>query len=329
MLHTTRRGLLRNVVAGAAFGFGEYLTVTESAWAQHTRDPVPGFYRYKVGSVECTALYDGIWEKPHDPVFIANATIEETKQALSSAGLTTAFVPIPMTVLVLNINGKLVLCDAGTGGQVQSLDRHHSITAGKMLVNMRAAGINPNDIETILISHFHPDHIYGLMTKDTNEPIFPHAEIIVPAAEYRWWTDASLIERLPDARKPLGRRIQAVFPNWRNILQVDGEDEVVLGVRFVSMPGHTPGHTAFHVSSGDAQLMISNDAAYLPALVAAHPGWHGVFDQDASMAETSRRKLLDRVLAEKMTICGYHFPWPGVGTLAKQGNGYQLMPHQV
>src|SRR5262249_3887263 len=218
-----------------------------------------------------------------------------------------------------NLNGKLVLCDAGTGGQVQSLDGRHSITAGKMLANMKAAGIDPANIETILISHFHPDHIYGLMRKEGNAPVFPKAEIIVPGAEYRWWTDPSLIGRLPDGRKPLAHRIQTVFPTWRNILQVDGEDEVVPGIRFVSTPGHTPGHTAFHVSSEGEQLMISNDAAYVPALSTAHPGWHGVFDQDAALAEASRRRLFDGVVADRLLICGSLFPWPGVGTWTKDG----------
>jgi len=94
-------------------------------------------------------------------------------------------------------------------------------------------------------------------------------------------------------------------------------------------PGHTPGHMAFHLSSGTAQLMISNDTAYVPALVAAHPGWHGAYDQDGPTAETSRRRILDRVVADKLAICGYHFPWPGVGTITKDGNGYTFAPMKV
>jgi glyoxylase-like metal-dependent hydrolase (beta-lactamase superfamily II) len=108
------------------------------------------------------------------------------------------------------------------------------------------------------------------------------------------------------------------------VLPVEGEDEVVPGIRFVSTPGHTPGHTAFHISLRNEQLIISSDAAYVPALCAAHPGWHGVFDQDPVVAETSRRKLLDRVIADKMMICGSHFPWPGLGKIARDGAGYAL-----
>jgi glyoxylase-like metal-dependent hydrolase (beta-lactamase superfamily II) len=99
---------------------------------------------------------------------------------------------------------------------------------------------------------------------------------------------------------------------------------VAPGIRFVNAPGHTPGHRAFHLSSGSSELMISNDTAYVPALVAANPGWHGQYDQDAPLAEASRRKLLDRVIADKMMVCGYHFPFPGAATLSKDGDGYAL-----
>jgi len=321
---TGRRNFVLSAAAfGAALGLDSRLAIAEPAQTQRTPDPCDGFFRYRVGSVECTAVYDGIWEKPHDPGYFENASIEETKNALVAAGLPADFVSIPITALVLNLNGKLVLCDAGAGGQVQPLERNYTIISGKLIANMTAAGINPAKIETILISHFHPDHIYGLMAKD-NAPIFPDAEIIVPAYEYKWWTDPSVINRLPPGRRPLAQRIQAVFPTWKNIRQVAGEPEVLPGVRFVSAPGHTPGHTAFHLSSGKEQMMISNDTAYVPALNAAHPDWHGAFDQDKPLASISRRKLLDRVIADKMMICGYHFPWPAVGTIAKDGTGFAL-----
>jgi len=316
MLNMSRRDFVVSTGLAAALGLNARLVVTP-AFAQKTPDPAKPFATYKVGSAEVTAIYDGIWEKAHDPAFIANASVDDVKAAMVKAGLPADFVSIPFTVAVVKTGGKTILCDSGTGGQVQP-------TAGKLAANMKAAGIDAGKIDTILISHFHPDHIFGLMEKDTNKAVYPNAEIVVSDVEYKFWTDPAVIDRLPEARKGLARRIQAVFPTWKNIRQVSGEPEVAPGIRFVSAPGHTPGHRAFHLSSGASQLMISNDTAYVPALVVANPGWHGAYDQDPPTAEASRRKLLDRVIADKIMISGYHFPFPGAGTVAKDGTGYAL-----
>ena len=173
MLRTSRRDLILSAaVAGAALGLDKSLALvapTESERTPagrsqnkpiarvkkaHTPDPKPGFRRYKVGDAEITALYDGIWEKVHDAKYFGNATVAEVKQALADAGLTTAFVPIPITVFVVKLNGKLILCDAGGGNQVQAFNPNSVFTSGKMMVNMKAAGIDPKAIETILVSHF-------------------------------------------------------------------------------------------------------------------------------------------------------------------------------
>ena len=316
MLNLSRRDFVVSTGLAAALGLNARLIVTP-AFAQKTPDPGKPFVTYKIGDAEVTAIYDGIWEKPHDPAFIANASVEDVKAAMVKAGLPADFVSIPFTVVIVKTGGKTILCDSGTGGQVQP-------TAGKFMANMKAAGFDPAKVDAILISHFHPDHIFGLMEKETNKPIYPNTEIIVSDVEYKFWTDPSVIDRLPEARKGLARRIQAAFPNWKNIRQVTGEPEVAPGIRFVSAPGHTPGHRAFHLSSGSSQLMVSNDTAYVPALVAANPGWHGQYDQNPAQAEESRRKLLDRVAADKIQICGYHFPFPGAGAIAKDGSGYAL-----
>jgi glyoxylase-like metal-dependent hydrolase (beta-lactamase superfamily II) len=319
MVNISRRHVIAATAFAAALGLDKRLAFISPAWAQKTPDPAKGFHKYMVGTVEVTALYDGIWEKPHDPAFIKNASVEDTKAALTNAGLTSDFVSIPLTVVVLKVGDRLIMVDSGSGAQWQP-------TAGKLAANMQAAGIDPAKIGTILISHFHPDHIFGLMQKGTNAPTFPNAELVVTATEFKWWTEPGRVEKLPDARKPLGTRINAAFPVWKNFTLVEGEKEVAPGIRLVNAPGHTPGHAAFHVSSGNQQLMISNDTAYVPALLAPHPEWQGAYDQDGPLAVESRRKLLDRVIAEKMMICGAHFPFPGAGSFAKDGSGYAFTP---
>jgi len=320
MLRMSRREVVIGAALAAALGLNSRIAIVGPAQAQLLPEPGKGFHKYKVGSVEVTALYDGIWKKPHDPAFIKNAGIEDTKAALAKAGMTTEYMPIPLTVVVLRVGDRLLMVDSGSGvGQWQP-------TATSLPDNMKAAGIDPARIGTILISHFHPDHIFGLMEKGTNAPVYPNAELVVSATEYKWWTEAGRVEKLPEGRKPLGTRIQTAFPTWKNFKLVDGEQEVAPGIHLVNAPGHTPGHSAFLLSSGNQQLMISNDTAYVPALLGPHPEWQGAYDQDGPLAVETRRKLIDRVIADKMAICGAHFPFPGTGSFAKDGTGYVFTP---
>lgn len=320
MLNMSRRTMLGAATAMAAFGLAKPLAFVPAAHAEAPLEPTTGFYKYMVGDIEVTAVYDGIWRKPHDPTFIRNATVEETKAALAKAGLTTEFMPIPLTVIVLKIGGKYIMVDAGSGvGQWQA-------NATNLPANMRAAGIDRSQIDTILISHFHPDHVWGLMEKGTNAAVFPNAELVVNAVEYNWWTEPGRVEKLPEGRRAAGKRIAEVFPTWKNWKLVGKDAEVAPGVRLVEAFGHTPGHSAFLVTSGKDQLMVSNDTMYVPALLAPHPDWMGAYDQDGPTAITTRRALVDRVIADKIAICGAHFPFPGAGTFVKDGNAYAFTP---
>ena len=309
----SRRGfVISAAAAGAAFGLDGPLEFVGSAIAQAS-DPKlleKGLFKFKVGDIEVIQMYDGINERAHDPAFIKNVSTDEVKAALKAGGLTDAHVPIPFTVTAVRMKGKLVLFDSGTGAQVAPLAGN--ITKKDL---WKAAGIDPAKVDAIVITHFHPDHISGLMAKDTNAPIFPNATIHVPAAEYKFWTS-------PTTTAGAAKRIQAVFPTWKNIKQFEGDKEVVPGVRAIATPGHTPGHTSYQLSSGRRQLIVSGDVANVPALFIKNPGWHAVFDSDGTLAETNRRKIFDRVVADKATITGYHYGLPGAGTIAKDGNGY-------
>ena len=309
----SRRGfVISAATAGAAFGLYRPLEFVGSAFAQQAGSAA--VVKFRVGDIEVTQLYDGIWEKAHDANFIRNATLDQTKEALRAGGLTDAHVPIPFTVTAVRVGGRLVLFDSGTGAQLMP-------TAGNIARNnlWQAAGIDPGKVETIIVSHFHPDHITGLMAKDTNAPIFPNAQIHVPAAEYRFWTN-------PTTTAGAAKRIQSVFPGWKNIRQFEGEIEVVPGVRAINTAGHTPGHTSYHLSSGNRQLIVLGDVTNIRALNLTNPGWHLVFDADANLAEANRRKIFDRAVAENIMLTGYHWGSPGAGTIAKSGSGYALTP---
>ncbi|WP_457150304.1 MBL fold metallo-hydrolase [Mesorhizobium sp. P5_C1] len=323
MSSMTRRTLLGSAAAAAAFGLAGKLEFTRPAFAETPVEPTVGFYKYKVGDIEITAIYDGIWRKPHDPAFIKDVSVDDTKAALAKAGLTTDFMPIPLTVVVLKMNGKLIMMDAGSGvGQWQTNATH-------LPANMAAAGIDYKAIDTIMISHFHPDHVWGLMEKGTNAPVFPNAELIVNATEYNWWTDPGRLAKLPEGRKPAGKRIAENFPKWKNWKLVEDGAEVAPGIHIIAAPGHTPGHSVYLANSGNEQIMTSADTMYVPALLAPHPEWQGSYDQDGPTAITTRHKIIDRVIADNIRISGSHFPFPGTGVFVKDGNAYGFTPVQI
>lgn len=309
--------IVSSTAAAAVMGLGGRIVFAESKAAPDLM--AKGFFSFKVGDVEVITISDGQWLKPHDPGFIKNASVDETKAALAAAGLSTDVVTIPFTITVIRIGGKTIMFDAGTGAQLAP-------TAGKLAANMAAAGVDAKKIDKILVTHFHPDHIFGLMQKDTNEQVFPDAEIIVPEAEYAYWTDPATLAALPENRKGLAKRIQSTMPTWKNLARIKGGAEVAPGIVAVAAHGHTPGHTTYVVGSGKDQLHVMADISNIPALFVKNPGWHAAFDSDPQAAEASRRRTFDRVIADKAVITGYHYGMPGAGRIEKDGNGYAFIP---
>jgi glyoxylase-like metal-dependent hydrolase (beta-lactamase superfamily II) len=312
MQSISRRGfVISAAAAGAAFGLDKPLEFMGTAFAQAGPAQV---VKFKVGDLEVIQMHDGVWEKPHDPGFGKNASVDDVKAALKAGGLTDAHVPIPVTVTAVRTSNGLVLFDSGTGAQVFP-------TAGLIARNdlWKAAGIDPAEVTTIIITHFHGDHITGLMARETNAPVFPKAQIHVPATEYKFWTN-------PAVTAGAAKRIQAVFPGWSNIRQFEGDIEVVPGVRAIASPGHTVGHTSYHLGSGGQQLIVLGDVTNMPALFFKNPDWIVAFDSDPTVADATKRKMFDRVIADKVTITGYHYGVPGAGTIAKDGNSYVFTP---
>jgi glyoxylase-like metal-dependent hydrolase (beta-lactamase superfamily II) len=319
MFEISRRDLVFSAAAAyAAFGLDKRIAFIGAAEAQ-TIPAQAGFKKYKVGDIEVISLYDGVWEKPHDEKFIKGASVDETKGELKAAGLPDSFVTIPFTTLAVRTGDRVVLIDSGTGSGQTGGPK-----AGLLLQSMAAAGIDPKSVKTILVSHFHGDHIFGLMAKDTNAQTFPEAEIVVPGDELKWWTQP--VESIAEPRRGLAKRIQATFPTWKNIRVVDGEAEVAPGIRAVPTHGHTQGHTSHIISSGGKQFFATADVTNIHSLFAKHPDWQAAFDHVPDEAVATRKKVFDRAIADKMTVAGYHWGLPNAGTIAKDGNGYAFTP---
>ena len=280
----------------------------------------PGFYRYKVGDITVTALNDGFGKRPLEG-FIRNAELADVEKAREAASLPSDALSISYTTLALQIGDRLVLIDTGNGDS-------GAPTSGVWMNNFKAAGFRPEDVSTVIISHFHGDHINGFRLKD-GTAVFPNAEVMVPAAEWAFWMDDAKMNAAPEAARNAFATVRRVFgPVAKDVKQFEADKELVPGVTAIAAPGHTPGHTVFAITSGEGRLMALSDTTNHPALFVRNPDWTAIFDMDGPQATATRRKLLDMAAAEKMQVAFYHAPFPATGHIAKAGNGFELVPVQ-
>ena len=311
-----RRDLMSGAAVAAAASAMPVSFVTNTAEAAEMGKPA-GIFSYKLGDMECMALNDGVANFPLPDKFVKNASLDDVKAALERALMDPSTMSIPFTAMVVKTGGKTVLLDTGNGPAAGG-------TRGKLFSNLEAAGIDRNSIDIVAISHFHPDHIGGLLD-EAGEKSFPNAELVVPGVELSFWLDDGNLSKASDAMKPrfeLARKNVGAYTDATRPVG-DGAD-VTPGIVAQAAHGHTPGHTVFRLSSGDKQMMILSDTTNHPALFVRHPNWHVQFDMDAEMAAKTRVRLLDQVSADDMLVAGYHFPFPATGHIVKDGAGYQL-----
>ncbi|WP_051356975.1 MBL fold metallo-hydrolase [Azorhizobium doebereinerae] len=280
----------------------------------------PVAYRYSVGSVTVTALPDGTRTIPLPDGFVRNQPQAAVKAALRAAFLPDDQLTIYFNPLLLEIAGRRVLIDTGFGPQAEPS------TMGRLHHTLESVGVAAATINTVVISHFHLDHINGLLAAD-GTPAFPNAQVLVPEREWDFWLDEGAASRAPDAQKPAFANARRVFAAVEShVNRYDWDQEVLPGLTAIGTPGHTPGHTSFMLTSGADRLFIQSDLTNTPYLFVRNPGWHAMFDMDPDLAEASRRRMLEIVAAERLLVAGFHFPFPGAAHLEKDGDGYRFVP---
>jgi glyoxylase-like metal-dependent hydrolase (beta-lactamase superfamily II) len=316
MTRITRRAI---IAAPAVLTAAAISTQFARGKAPVANKQAPGVYRFNLGHYQLTALDDGLWPVKIEDDFISNAARVEVEAALAAGFLPPGILPVTFTALLVNTGNRLVLIDTGTAGQIVD-------SAGTLLANLAAAGIKPAQIDTILISHFHPDHINGIKDPDGRK-VFVNAEIAVPEGEWAYWMNEA---NMTGASKT----VHKYFLNARRIFRDLADDvrrfkpadEVAPGIAAIAAYGHTPGHVAFSVSSGSQSMLVLSDSARNPELFVRHPEWQPSFDMDGPLAVTTRKRLLDQAAADRMPVHGYHFPFPATGHIRKTGTGFELVP---
>jgi len=295
-----------------------FISSTQAQQAPASVGQVTSYYRYRVGDIEVTAVNDGTFSRPLDGL-ISNAPLPEVKKALIDAFLPDDKLTIPFTSLVLRTSGKLVLIDAGNGDNGPA-------TTGAWMRNFRAAGFDPAEVDQVVFSHFHSDHISGSRLKD-GTAVFPRAELAVPAAEWAFWMDDARMAAASEAMKGAFANVRRVLgPVAGTVKRFEWDREVAPGVTAINAVGHTPGHTAFAITSGAGRMLVLSDTANHPALFVRNPDWSGVFDMDGDQARSTRRRLLDMAAADRMQVAFYHAPFPATGFIAREGNTFRMVP---
>ncbi|MBR0705255.1 MBL fold metallo-hydrolase [Bradyrhizobium liaoningense] len=325
MADLNRRHLLAGVAAvGAAVATGLRPTVANASLPQ-AGTQAPGFYRYKVGSYECTSINDGARTFPMPDKFVVNVPKEEAAAAGEAAYMPKGMVTVPFNPQLINTGSKLVLIDTGNG--VANLEPSKG-AVGRTLQNLAAAGVDPKNIDVVLLSHLHPDHTNGIRLAD-GALAFPNAEIMVPGKDWEFWTsedNAAKAESNP-MMKNYFANVKKTFAGLESkVTKYGWGKEVAPGITSIATPGHTPGHTSFAVASGDAKVLIQSDVTNIPEFFLRNPDWHVMFDTDAAMAQATRHKFYDMAVAEKAKVIGFHFTFPSVGHVEKDGAKYRLIP---
>jgi glyoxylase-like metal-dependent hydrolase (beta-lactamase superfamily II) len=324
MTELTRRSMLGGAAMIGAAAMTPMHNAPVSAAAPPSGKQAASFYRYKVGDYEITVVTDGSTTNPLADGFIINQKKEDVQAALAAAFMDKDKITIRYSPIVVNTGSKLIVIDTGTGEA--NFERSKG-NAGQFQNNLKASGIDRNAVDMVVISHFHGDHINGLLTAD-DKPAFANAEILVPATEWKYFMDDGEMSRAPAGR------MEGVFKNARRVFDTLGRKvtpyeagkELAPGVMPVATYGHSAGHTSHVISSGSGKVFVQADVTNLPQLFVRNPGWHATFDQDPKLAEEVRRKVYDMLAAEKMMVQGFHYPFPAVAYVEKTPTGYREIP---
>jgi glyoxylase-like metal-dependent hydrolase (beta-lactamase superfamily II) len=273
-------------------------------------------HSFRQGDLEVTVISDGHLVIPTS-VIAANADPEELKALLNAAGITGTEVQAATNVTLIRSGDDLVLFDTGSGDFVP--------TAGKLVENLRAAGVEPDAVAKVVFTHAHPDHAWGTLGAD-DAPVFANAEYYVAAAEWDFWMNKDLPSQAPEQMRPMVVTTQAKLgPVKDRVTMLKPGDEIFGGVRVLDAPGHTPGHAAFEVPGEDG-LIILGDVINNPATGFPHPEWHFGFDSDPEQAVATRKAILDRAATDRIKLLGFHWTYPGLGHAERKDAAYRYVP---
>ncbi|MDR2327495.1 MAG: MBL fold metallo-hydrolase [Acidovorax sp.] len=275
------------------------------------------FPSYQVGDFSITAISDGYLRAPLG--LLSNIDVADATRMQVDAGQQPPEA-IHINCYLIRSARHTVLIDAGAGGIKQ--------WGGRLLQNLALAGVRPEDVDTILLTHAHPDHVGGLLDA-SGLRVFPHAELVVHRQELDFWQDDAQLSRASERARGNFQIARAVFGSYRRQLRPFEAGEVLSGVLALPLPGHTAGHTGYLLSSQQRNLLVWGDIVHFPQIQVARPEVSIAFDQDSALAASTRSHLLDMACTDKLVIAGMHLGELGFARIAQERQGFSLQYEQA
>jgi len=316
--NVSRRSLL---ALGAGFGATAVMGEGALAKAPKVGTQSPYWHRLNLGNDEVTVISDGPLALGDPKGTFTGVPEDEMRKMLTDNFLSPTSIVLEQNSPVVNTGDKLVLFDSGLGST-----KGFGPTTGRQQKSMKEAGIKPEDIDAVVFSHAHPDHVGGVVD-DNGKPLFPNAQYYIAQSDLEFWTDEGknngpLKDFIAIARKNL------LPVRDRIVFYKDGQ-EFLPGIQAMSAPGHTVGHTIFMITSEGKSLAYLADLTHHPILLLEKPRMEFSYDTDPKQAANSRVKMLDMLAANKIAVMAYHYPWPGVGHVVKTGEGFHYIPQPM
>ncbi len=324
MTATTNRRALLGAAAGAA-ALAALPRGSARAAAPMRGDLPPAWHRFRWGEFEATVVSDGNVPlgKPQDSFVGPGAN--GIPEMLSSNFLDPGAATLEQNALILNTGRQLLLFDTGMGESMGADSKMFGPTTGRLLANMRAAGIEPSQIDIVVATHAHCDHVWGLVDAG-GQRVFPNAQVAINEADVTFWTDDAN-KRGPAFMGPFIEGAKKNLNAYRDrLVMVRDGQEVVPGITAVFTPGHTVGHTVYIISSQGRTMVNTGDLAHHHILLLRQPMMEFAFDTDPKQSARSRSRMLDRIAGDRMAMLSYHFPWPGLGHIRKWDEGFGWYP---